>query len=46
MNTSIQSSNKPFWLRCVVVFLLIGIAGLSFILLSEKKPSLSALLPK
>ena len=40
MNTSIQSSNKPSWLRYAAPFLLIGIASLSFVLFSDKNPVL------
>ena len=40
MSTNIQSGNKPFRLRYAVLSVLIGLAGLSFMLLSSTKPVL------
>lgn len=40
MTTTRQSGNKPFWLRYAVLSVLIGIAGLSFMWLSDTKPVL------
>jgi len=40
MNTSIQSVLKPYWLRYVIVILIIVVAGLSFVMFLDKKPVL------